>query len=1032
MISADRIGLGILKSCVVVAVGLGPLACGDLVSFGGPVGPDDGEPAVVDPNGGQGHSHHGEDYVTYNPGYQTPAPAYDGGYGGWSDASSAADSGSVAAVDAGSGPADPSSSDPEREIVEADIVKIVGDRLYALSEYRGLLVVDVGTRDQLSMLGRYRTSGRPFEMYVQDDVAYVIYTSHWSWSFDETSGYSTWKASSRIIALDVSDPAQINALGAFDLAGEISDSRMVGVILYAVSYESGSCWGCHEGDQTVVTAIAVGDTANIHVVDRVTFPSDGYGYGPRSVTATTERMYVAGEEYGSWDDTSQSTIQVVDISSPTGDISLGASVEAAGQIFSRWQMNEHAGVLRVVSQPSWWGGEPPVVETFRVHAADDLEVLGRLELNLPRPEDLMSVQFDGDRGYVVTFERTDPLFLIDLSDPAAPLQRGELEMPGWLYHMVPAGDRLYAVGFDEGSGLAVSLFDVADLDAPSMLSRVSFGADWGYMPEDQDRIHKAFNILPELSLILMPFSGWSYGGGYHSGIQLIDIGLDQLTRRGVAPHQGQARRAIMHDGRLLAMSDERLEAFDIADRDAPDSTARITLARTVYAAVPAGGVVAELVSDWWTGEAQLELLPLGDPDAAAPIGSLDLSGLIPEDEDPYDYWYYSFPYDSAQIFDLGGAVAILWGEYSYRQDEGYGYRSRLATVDISEPSAPSLLASLELPVSSSYGYWWSGDGSLVVGGETAVLAGRSLVVRSGGGYYDSYSGEYYGDPVGLTVVDLSDPGAPVNRGTYQPSAGDEVGTLMSFGNLVVTAHRHVLEEDPRWSIIYLDRLDVSDPTAPQLLAPVNIPGGLAGIVPGSGRLITLELEAEILQAVSWDSCEARAGGRMYDFDYYGDECRVFSQRLNLLRLVGDDAIRLQQLDLGNLYIGSIELTGERLFGFVSSNRYYYYDPYDDDWRARLATFTIDNTAGLELASVTALESPYSRLTAAVDSRAVVVDSYPPAVAVVDAEDPTAPLVLGRRTLPGYAYQSTVVGDAVLTTCGPWGVAVTPLDGSLPF
>ena len=78
------------------------------------------------------------------------------------------------------------------------------------------------------------------------------------------------------------------------------------------------------------------------------------------------------------------------------------------------------------------------------------------------------MRFDGPRGYAITAERKDPLFTIDLSNPALPKQAGELEMPGWIFHMEPRGDRLIGFGYDDTdasqANLAVSLFDVSDLD----------------------------------------------------------------------------------------------------------------------------------------------------------------------------------------------------------------------------------------------------------------------------------------------------------------------------------------------------------------------------------------------------------------------------------------------------------------------------------------------------------------------------------------------------------------------------------------
>jgi len=50
-------------------------------------------------------------------------------------------------------------------------------------------------------------------------------------------------------------------------------------------------------------------------------------------------------------------------------------------------------------------------------------------------EDIRSVRFDGDRGFVVTFKKTDPLSAFDLSNPQAPQLAGELQIPGFSTYM---------------------------------------------------------------------------------------------------------------------------------------------------------------------------------------------------------------------------------------------------------------------------------------------------------------------------------------------------------------------------------------------------------------------------------------------------------------------------------------------------------------------------------------------------------------------------------------------------------------------
>ena len=66
---------------------------------------------------------------------------------------------------------------------------------------------------------------------------------------------------------------------------------------------------------------------------------------------------------------------------------------------------------------------------------------------LGKGERIYSVRFIGPRGYVVTFRQTDPLYSLDLSDPAKPRVTGELKITGYSAHLQPAGDgRLIGIG----------------------------------------------------------------------------------------------------------------------------------------------------------------------------------------------------------------------------------------------------------------------------------------------------------------------------------------------------------------------------------------------------------------------------------------------------------------------------------------------------------------------------------------------------------------------------------------------------------
>lgn len=46
---------------------------------------------------------------------------------------------------------------------------------------------------------------------------------------------------------------------------------------------------------------------------------------------------------------------------------------------------------------------------------------------------MYSARFVGDRAYLVTYKNMDPLYSIDLSDPANPKALGCIKIPGYRY-----------------------------------------------------------------------------------------------------------------------------------------------------------------------------------------------------------------------------------------------------------------------------------------------------------------------------------------------------------------------------------------------------------------------------------------------------------------------------------------------------------------------------------------------------------------------------------------------------------------------
>jgi uncharacterized secreted protein with C-terminal beta-propeller domain len=945
---------------------------------------------------------------------------------------------------AGGGSSDGSGgNDPGRAIAEADIIQIDGPRLYALSQYGGLSIIDISTPDKLTMLGRYRANGTPFEMYRRDNTIYAMFSGWGQYSCD-ANDTCTWIQSSHIEALDVSDPRHIQKIGSFELPGDISDSRIVGDVLYAVTYEDGYCWNCGSSPNTTVTSLNVADPAHIAVVDHLSFTSpdpNGYGWWKRSISVNQSRMYVAGVD---WDGTGEghSTIQVVDISDPAGHLAKGASVSARGQIESRWQMDEKDGVLRVISQPGvWWSQDVPTIQTFQVSSATDVTPIAELDLVLPQPERLRSVRFDGNRAYAITAVQMDPLFTIDLSDPAHPAQVGELQMPGWVYFMEPRGDRLYALGYEQNNpegSLAVSLFDVQDLANPTMISRVNFGGDWSNLPEDQDRIHKSFNIDSDNGAIFVPYSAWNYDktndyygcGSYESGIQIIDFTADSLTKRGSAPSKGGARRAFVHDSRLFGVSDAQVSTFDIANRDAPVQTAQLPLSTDVSHVVVAGNNVVRLANDWWTGAARLDIVPASDPGRETPIGSLDLAALDPDGQQ-YG-WCWGWSYYGAKVFTNGNFVYLVrTNSYYYGWEDGPGYPTNgptadIQVIDISNPASPTPRGKLSFPLP----LWYRWYGGVVSGGEDVVQVNGAIVFRSlTANGWDPNTIE----TATLEVIDLSNPDSP-NRTSVALADGYGHTALIASGHKVRTSHWSPIQGQPDKVRFYVDELDVANPAAPTLNS-INVPGSLLAYDVPSERYLTVDYQRITRTEITGKECNDLFGYNAqftyddnttnWDWETSKGTCVGLHRTLKLVEVEGISADVISEVEVDDKVTLSDPLAGDDRV-FANAYGYYYYgDGTGSGPQVVIVGGMRDGD--LRVIKKTLGANDYSYATAVAGKKLVMVGYNPPGLYALDATDLDHVTVARKADLQGYSYDVTVSGDTALCSLGPWGLQSVDLS-----
>jgi hypothetical protein len=204
-----------------------------------------------------------------------------------------------------------------------------------------------------------------------------------------------------------------------------------------------------------------------------------------------------------------------------------------GRVLNQFSMDENAGKLRIATTIGHLP-DPKAENTLSVleEQAGHLAVIGMVDHIAPS-EDIRSVRFDGDRGYMVTFKKTDPLYVFDLTDPRAPKTLGELQIPGFSVYMhLMDATHLLTIGYDasdQGSfawftGVILQIFDVTNPAAPQLTHKETIGTRGSSSEALAD--HLAFNYFAPKNMLAIPMTVCEGGNGNGMyGTQMTFSGL---------------------------------------------------------------------------------------------------------------------------------------------------------------------------------------------------------------------------------------------------------------------------------------------------------------------------------------------------------------------------------------------------------------------------------------------------------------------------------------------------------------------------
>lgn len=388
----------------------------------------------------------------------------------------------------------------EKGVDEADIIKTSGNDIYYINrsfdekagvDTRKVNVIETknGKSSVANTIDFNDTESIIEDMFVSDEKLVVNCTSFSSPTVN-TKG-AAYHNATKAIVYDISDKENPTEINSFEQSGTYVSSRLVGDVFYIVSsydislastvkdYIPSTCTGNDEADKLnandiyyakngvgtnyiVVTALDVNTCETIGTTKAV------LGCG-EDVYSNKDYLYVYGYDLN--DKEPNTTIAKISLKD---GVKFCDYVKIKGTVNNQYSFAEKDNHLCVFTTQMIKDKENNYLYVFD----SNLKQVYKSEA-FASGESIKAVKYVDNYAYVITYENTDPLFIINLSNVKKPKFMGNVEVDGFSSMLVNVGgDQLLGVGyntyFDDDNtertdGLKFVLFDVSDPLEPKVL-----------------------------------------------------------------------------------------------------------------------------------------------------------------------------------------------------------------------------------------------------------------------------------------------------------------------------------------------------------------------------------------------------------------------------------------------------------------------------------------------------------------------------------------------------------------------------------
>ena len=500
----------------------------------------------------------------------------------------------------------------ENNVDESDIVKIDKNNIYYIAENKVVILdtADGKNASKISEIEYETTDFYPQEIYVYNNKLIVIGSAGYNMCKTEiisTSDYSKKVYENKktgMIIYDVTDKISPKEERRIEIQGNYVSSRMIKDNIYFIANKSiyisnllkedyeelnekdympkykdtfeDSQEKCIEYSNIYYTY----DISNANYLMTVGVNLDTeeeadiktvLGAG-EYVYSSEDNMYIAFSK-SNYDENYEmidSKTDILKFNLNNGKIIFDSKTVVDGIVNNQFSMDEEANFFRIATTIGNVDNINQNTSSNLYILNEKLEKVGEITGIAPN-EKIYSVRYTEDKAYIVTFKQTDPLFVIDLSNPTMPKILGELKIPGYSTYLHPYDENhIIGFGYDTTAngnrittnGLKMVMFDITDYNNPKEMFKVTISGKNAYSELEYN--HKALLYSEEKNIIGFPIINYE-NSKTKTSFQIYNIDLNNgfIMKGEILGDNQIIERVVFANKMYYALSKNKIKVVDM-------------------------------------------------------------------------------------------------------------------------------------------------------------------------------------------------------------------------------------------------------------------------------------------------------------------------------------------------------------------------------------------------------------------------------------------------------------------------------------